>query len=51
MTTGWRAAHRARRPHTWNKLQSKHRKNRVSKGRRKAMKESMRALRMKGLLP
>ncbi len=48
MNTGWRATREARRPHTKNKLQTKHPKNRVSKARRKSVQESIRAMRRRG---
>ena len=51
MNTGWRAARLARRPHSKKKLQTRNPKNRVGKARRKSVQDSIRALRMKGLLP
>ena len=51
MTTGWRAARRARRPHTRRRLKEKPRTARASRKRRQSVRDSERALRMKGLLP
>ena len=51
MNTGWRAARQSRRPHTKRKIESGPQKNRAGKARRTAVKNAVRALRMKGLLP
>ncbi len=50
MTTGWRAGRDARRPHT-RKLLKRHPPGlRLSRKRRQAVKDAMRALRLKGVL-
>lgn len=49
MTTGWRSAREARRPHAGRKLRRRHPNLRASKARRRSVRDSLRALRMKGL--
>ena len=51
METGWKAARRARRPHTRRKLKERPPTTRAGRKRRRAMKDISSALRMKGLLP
>ena len=50
MEIGWKAARRGRRPHTRRKLKEKPPKTRAGRKRRRAMKNIISALRMKGLL-
>ena len=51
METGWKAASRARRPHTRRKLKEKPPTTRIARKRKRAMRDIRSALRMKGLLP
>ena len=50
MTTGWKAARQARRPHTRHKLKRRPPATTISRKRRTAAKNIARALRQKGLL-
>ena len=51
MSTGWRAARRSRRPHTRRRMKERPKSGRASRKRRQSVRDSERALRMKGLLP
>ena len=51
MNTGWKATREARRPHTRRRLKENPPATRISRKRKRAMKDITSALRMKGLLP
>ena len=51
MTTGWKSAHDARRPHTRSRLKKRPPSSNISKKRRRSVKDQNSAMKRKGLLP